>query len=847
MFDRPIVCAAVLWVIGAGLAFSIGPLGIPWIVCLVAVGLAGFCWSRSSKKLKLLACLLLVMVSLGYNQWYDGRNITAIHEEWHESEVEVSGVIKSTVKVDGDQVSFTLDVNSLSHPMLSEIVSLEESIQVFVRLSDPGEKEQASKWERGDHAKLSGMLRKPAAARNFGAFDYRAYLYYQHIHWQLSVSGGSSVKVKSVPRKPWVAVLHYNDRLRERLGAVLDRAFPGEQAGFMKGMLVGVRSDLDPEQFKQFSQLGLTHILAISGLHVGIFVSIILAVSRLSGMTRESGILLAMLLLPLYILVTGSAPSVMRAGIMALIGLHLFRKRRLKDSLNLVCLIGLGMLIWNPYYLVNISFQMSFIVTIGLILGVPRFNRLLPQRFGAVTAAFSVTMVAQFASFPLSIYYFNQFSLLSWLANFVIIPIYSAAVIPLGTAVLILGSVSAPLAALPAWLANWLNRFSFWLVDWLSGWDVFHLIFPTPAIWWIVSYYGLCGLGLHLSVHAKERRIEALSAPAAAFGYRGADPLPGWRAVSAVGAVFLLLLFHGYEPNWWQRTGSVYFMDVGQGDAIYIRTPNGKHMLIDGGGTFHFRREGEEWKERASPYEVGEKAVVPLLKKRGVHHIDWLIITHADFDHIGGLQAVLEHIPVKHILFNGTWKDNETSRQLIQTALKKMIPLFAVHKDQSLRIDRHTVLHFLYPAPLSPSASVWEDSQNDRSLVFLMEMHQARLLFSGDIEKPGEADILYSFKEGSADQDSETFQANITNLIPVDVLKVAHHGSKTSTTEEWLAYWKPVHAMISAGVNNRYGHPSAEVTSRIEEFGASLYRTDLQGEIWMQIHRKGYRIQTVDP
>lgn len=846
--NRPIVCTAILWVLGACLAYFVVPLGLPLMAVIVAACLLVICWTRSFRWSKLLSAFLLLVVSFGYNQWYDARNASAVTEEWHEREVEVTGIISSTVKVDGNQVSFTMKVESLSHPSVPDYVRLKESMQIFVRLNNPIEKERAPQWERGDRAELSGTLRRPATARNFGAFDYRWYLHYQHIHWQVSVTESGSANINAAPVRPWTAVLQHNDRFREKLGGLLDLTFPQEQAGFMKGMLVGIRSELDPEQFQQFSQLGLTHILAISGLHVGIFVSIILAICRLTGMTRESSLVAAMLCLPLYILVTGSAPSVVRAGIMGMVGLYLLKKRRLKDSLNLVCLVGLGMLLWNPYYLVNISFQMSFLVTIGLILGVPRFNRLLPQRFPIVSGAFSVTMVAQFASFPLSIYYFNQFSLLSWLANFVIIPIFSAAVIPLGTAVLVLGSISEPLATMPAWLAMQLNRFSFWLVEWMNGGDVFHLIFPSPPVWWIAAYYGLFGLLLHLVVRERERSQEANTAPPAAFAYAKPGFWSGRRVQIAVGGVLLLLLLQGYEPEWWQKTGSVNFLDVGQGDAIYIRTPDNKHLLIDGGGTFRFRQEGEEWKERASPYEVGEKLVVPLLKKRGVHHIDWLIVSHGDFDHIGGLQAVLEQIPVKHILFNGTWKDNETSRKLIQTALKKDIPFYAAHKNQSLSVGRHTVLHFLYPSQRSPSLPVWEDKQNDRSLVFLMEMYQARLLFSGDVEKMGEADILYGYLEGQTQaQAAETNQSDVYHLTPIDVLKVAHHGSKTSTTEEWLAFWKPVNAMISAGVNNRYGHPAPEVTARIKEHGADIYQTDLHGEIEMQISRHGYRIQTVNP
>lgn len=853
---RPIVITACIWVTAAFLAFQVQPIGIPLAMIIIAAVLLPVLWRLQFPYKKIASVILLLFISFGYNQWFDARNQTMLDDHWHEREAELRGTLLSPVSVDGDQASFTIRVRTIEKQEdgnrnngTSPPEHLDEIMQVFIRLSNRLEQERALHWSRGDEAVLRGTVRLPSTARNFAAFDYQNYLKYQHIHWQVSVKGGENVQIERLQAWKFSRILQWNDVFREKLGSILEQAFPEDQAGFMKGMLVGLRSDLDPEQFQQFSQLGLTHILAISGLHVGIFAGIILALLRWAGLPKETSLTVAMVLMPLYILVTGSAPSVVRAGIMAMAGLYLARKKLLKESLNLVCAVGLGMLLWNPYYLVNISFQLSFLVTIGLILGVPRFNLLLPQRFPALSGALSVTLVAQAASFPLSIYYFNQFSLLSWLANLLIIPVFSLAVIPLGTAVLVLGSLSQPLASIPAWAASRLNDFCFWMVDIMGRWDALHLIFPSPPLWWIVLYYLMIGMLLVMIVRRKMAAEEEATAPPAAYGlpllYKG----KGRRNWGSAAMLLMLaaLLFHGYEPDWWQRQGAVHFLDVGQGDAIFIRTPDRYNVLIDGGGTFRFRQPGDEWKERTSPYEVGNKLIVPLLKKRGVHQIDWLIISHGDFDHIGGLQAVLEQLPVKNILFNGTMKDNESSKKLFRTAVQKNIPLYSTEQNRLMEIGRHTVLHFLYPGPLAEGSSVWDDKQNDRSLVFIMELYQARLLFSGDVEKVGETDILYGFKEQAYLENKNDLIVDTSVMTPIDVLKVAHHGSKTSTTQEWLDYWRPAHAVISAGVNNRYGHPSPEVTARLEESGAAIYRTDLQGEIQLLISRKGYRFQTVYP
>jgi competence protein ComEC len=298
-------------------------------------------------------------------------------------------------------------------------------------------------------------------------------------------------------------------------------------------------------------------------------------------------------------------------------------------------------------------------------------------------------------------------------------------------------------------------------------------------------------------------------------------------------ASFLSLLYYGYTPDRWDPNGWVEFIDVGQGDAALIRTPKGKHLLVDGGGTLTFRKPGEEWKERHDPFEVGRKTVVPLLKQRGVHQLDAVILSHEDQDHSGGLQAVVEEIPIKQFLFNGTLKPDTKVKTLFQTLLDQNIPIIGVHDNQEFKADAETALRFLYPFADHKEASDIRiaKQQNNYSLVFLLTMKGHTWLFTGDMEKDAEADILQSRNKPDYHP-------------PVDVLKVAHHGSKTSTTEAWLDFWKPKVAVISVGARNVYGHPSPQVVSRLEEHKTELYRTDIQGAVRMEIGKDGISIRS---
>jgi competence protein ComEC len=864
---RPVVWLAVCLVTGYAAASRFASF-LPLRILILGAACAAVAWIFRVPGRMWAGCALCVFLSAGYYEWVDRNNVSALlspgmeAEALDEQEISIQGVIASPVEVDGDRVMFVVKARKLTLAD-GRTRQLKERMQFSIRLLTKAEQEYAEAWQRGDMLSVrSAVLRVPAEARNFGGFDYRRYLSLKHIHWLVAVKGTEQVKV--TPPADWNPglLLRWNDRLRILAGNRIDQLFPGDQGGFMKSLLLGLRDDLDPESFRQFSQLGLTHILAISGLHVGIFAGGCLLVLKWLGRTREASLAVAILLQPVYILLTGASPSVVRAGLMAMIGLYAARRNLLKDGLNLACAVGVAMLLWNPYYLYDVSFQLSFLVTIGLIVFVPGLSRMLPVSSQRLSSAVSVMLVSQAVSFPLSIYYFSQFSLLSWAANLVIVPLFSLLVIPLGSAALLLGSFLPAAGKLTAWPVFQLNRIIFWSVDKISGWEKFQTIWPTPSIGWILLYYGTLAAIFRLSVYLAKRRTgedvpgnylpkQTLSEEFIPAGVReepaggaivyrveldgpGRDPKTVAAVLVLAALGFAALLFHGYTPDRWNREGLVSVLDVGQGDAILIRTPDNRHFLIDGGGTLRFRKQGEEWKERRDPYEVGQKLLVPLLKQRGVHALDGVVLTHEDMDHYGGLQAVVEQIPVRSFWFNGTYKPSESLHKLFKTVLDKKIPLIKAGEGKRLTLDKWTKLTFIYPEPAGEEKVTVAKRQNDDTVVFLLQMYGSRFLFTGDMEKEAEAIVLDRL---------ETVETVPGKMTPIDVLKVAHHGSKTSTTPEWLNYWKPKYAVISVGESNPYGHPDDGVIQRLAERGIGIRRTDLDGEVRYRVTSSGLRVE----
>ncbi|WP_081972415.1 ComEC/Rec2 family competence protein [Paenibacillus borealis] len=903
MNRRPLLSFTICWIAGsaAGCMFS----GRSLLFYLAGWLLLPAIWAVSGGiRWRTAAVFGLAFAAAAlYWEWSEARNVSQLPEllrqpasGLHEAYITADGVIVSPVQRDGDRVDFTLklsrigldqqggqtaeteadveteakaDTKEKSAAVVmsgagagAEAEVKGELIAVQIKLQEESEIAVAALWERGDRVALGGELVLPQAARNFGGFDYQAYLLTKKIHWLLKGAGTASVTVK--PQASWELsrILRWNDKARSTLGAEMERLFREPHAGYMKGLVIGIQEDLDPETFKQFSQLGLTHILAISGMHVAVYVGVILFLLRRCRFTRETALAVTLLLVPVYVLLSGAGPSVVRAGLMSMIALLAARLGVLKDGMNILAAAALMMLVWNPYLLLSVSFQLSFLVTAGLMVYTPLAAPLFRRWPNWLGSALSVTFIAQLVSFPLTIYYFNQFSLLSFAANLLLVPFITFLVLPLGTLALLLGRFWNAAAHLTVQLAELLNNATFAAVEWVNGFTAGVLIWASPSLLWICLYYGL----LYGLLYALKRRTEFMPVPrfmddetrplaelertgnsrgkagnspenpaAAAAGRRTAlgfqaFPQPGatrWNGLAAMlcAAGIALLLYKGYYAEDLNGEGAISYLDVGQGDSILITTPGGAHILVDGGGTVSFGNR-EAWRIRRSPFEVGAKTLLPLLKQRGIHRLDAVILTHGDQDHAGGLQAVLEGMPVSALLFNGTLADTAPYTKLMTTALAADVRLYPVQQGMVLAADEATQLHFLWPEPNADGQPLPDEveDQNHESVVFRLEMNGRSFLFTGDMDQAAEEAILQSAQ-----------QAGMQAGKPIDILKVAHHGSKTATSADWLSFWNPGAAVISAGVNNLYGHPNGDVLERLHNSGTAVYRTDQQGETQLRV------------
>ncbi|QGG57035.1 ComEC/Rec2 family competence protein [Paenibacillus sp. FSL W8-1187] len=868
---RPLVWAAVCFVAGSSAAAYASPGGMLAAGLGLGLVLAALALAGQARPGLAAACLAAYALAAGERQWAEARSVTALAAEYAaaaaqleppELRAEAAGTIASPIRIDGDVAQLRVEAHRLRAGDAQQAAPLRETLLVRVKLLHEHELAAARSWRRGDSVRLRGTLEVPAPPANRGGFDYRRYLRSQGIAWLLQVQGADAVE--AAPGRPWsaAALLGRMDAARASLGGALARLYPADQAGYMQALVLGDQDETDPELYRRFARLGLTHIMAVSGMHVAVMLGLLGGMLRLLRLSRERILLLLMLAVPPYVLLTGASPSILRAGLMALLGLAAARAGKLKDGLHLLAASAVLLLLWEPRLIESVSFQLSYIVTAGLILGVPAAQRVWPRPRGRsrfVYDAVVVTIVAQAASFPVTIFYFNQLHLLSLPANLLLVPFISFLIMPAGAAAMLLD---------PLWpgLAQWIasasavgNEWTFRLISGMGGWRPGATVWATPPLWWIGAYYGaafglLLGLARWKALRQNEAAaaaeageddtqplgVLATAAPARAASAGGLGPrmhrleavlayarsrsprLRSLAAAAAAGAALLLLLLHAAHPDWSGRSATVSFLNVGQGDSILIRTASGKTMLIDGGGTISFQKEA--WRERRDPYEIGRKLLVPLLMKRGVDRIDLLVATHLDQDHIGGLEAVVDSLPVRRLLWNGSLDAAGEPPPFLRKAMELRIPLYGAQSGQSWQLDGETRLDMLWPD--EQDALQPQEEQNERSVVLLLTISGRTFLLTGDLGSVSEPNVLAEAREHGL-------------AGPIDVLKAGHHGSKHSTSPAWLAAWRPSMAVLSAGLGNRYGHPAEEVLERLRRAGSQPLRTDHSGEIEFRIHRDG--------
>ncbi|BCU82457.1 DNA internalization-related competence protein ComEC/Rec2 [Polycladomyces abyssicola] len=746
--------------------------------------------------------VLAFFAGAAYTSWVDTHNVSSIDDRLTDQVgIKLHGVVQSAPEVDGDQLTcmvkvYRLEVRGAFRRLTGEKVLLR------LRLQSQSELRTVRDWTSGTRLSVNGVrLTRPDPARNPGGFDARAFYRRQFVHWIASADGLRGVSAEQPP--PW-DVFAWADRIRRSGGDTLAQLYPEEISGLIRGLVLGERNAVPEEIDSLFAEWGLTHLLAISGMNVAVFVAGVYGLLTRLRLTREVAGGLTIVSLPIFAWVTGAEASVVRASLMAGFALVATVFGMWHNRLSFLFLAGWLMLLWNPYQLLEAGFQLTCLITLGLLVAVEPLSSLFPLPWKWANQWLAVTLIAHLVSFPVTITFFYDFPTGSWWVNLWIVPIVGSVVFPLALLSLMLGWIAPVWGAVPAWICTQVTKGLLWLLERLSEEQGMLTSWSPPSWQWCMAYAAACVYALFAwtgnALHPRRHR---------------------WcSAVMITG-----LIFYSYHPFYGEREARITFLDVGQGDCAVIETPRGQVIVVDGGGMVSFPQKS--WQRRHHPYDVGEKTVVPYLRYRGIRQIDYLIMTHGDADHIGGLQKVAEQFPVRLVLRNPHPPRTATERQLMRTLIENGARIAAPSPGTAWTLEPGVVWQFLHPDPAHLSTDGWT---NNDSIVFLLQIQHFRLLMTGDIEQEAEEDVVEKWR-----------------FPPVDVLKVAHHGSRTSTGESWLAQVRPGFAVISVGRHNRFGHPAPEVIRRLQSHRIHIWRTDRHGAVTIRIRPAGWTVETMLP
>jgi competence protein ComEC len=666
-------------------------------------------------------------------------------------------------------------------------------------------------------------------------------------------------KLIVIDKKQPSDLFQFIDKVRRTFSDLVENSGSPEAQTVFKALIIGDRSQISPQTRQRFNRAGVGHLLAISGLHIGIvatvafffFHGLMVRIKPLlwRAWTRKTAAVLSLLPVMAYGVIAGFSPSTQRAVIMVAVFLMTFVFQREQDSLNTLALAALVILMTDPPSLFSISFQLSFTAVFAIIFGfswvqdrptVPK-NQLKNNwrmRFRSKLASFFlVSFFAVCGSLPLVAYYFNQISLVGLAANIIVVPLVGFITIPMGLVALFAMPLSMPFASWCISAGTMILAFALGIIKFFADLPFAAVKIVTPGFFEIGSYYILGWALLNFS----RRGPNVTSAPEPAGtaadhiipGDRDASLLAGksdfrsslkmlsghkikgfsTNSLAKIAVVLVLFTLAADTCYWlyqrfWHKDLRVTVFDVGNGSASLLELPGGYTILIDGGG----------FSDNAA-FDMGARVLAPFLWREKIRTVDTIILSHPNSDHLNGLIYIADNFHVKNV-----WTNNEPGDTLGYAMLMNVIANRGISRPAFEAMSRrHRIgnveLSFLYPPQdflKRPNSKKWRNPNNN-SLVVKVSLGPISFLFPGDIMAEAEAEIVRM----------------AGNQLSSTVLIAPHHGSRTSSSQIFIDEVNPAVVVISSGRNNRFKFPHRTVLTRYQNHGCKIWRTDINGAIRM--------------
>ena len=599
------------------------------------------------------------------------------------------------------------------------------------------------KLNLGDKIKVVGKFIKPESNKTKYLFNYKKYLERKNIFYMVKAT---SIKKINSSKNPYYLMKNI----------IISRI---ENDPYLNTFLIGDKTFINDNVIRSYQENGISHLLALSGMHISLLVSLISKFLKNFNLSEEDIFKYTSIILFAYLLLVGFSPSILRGVLFY----FLFSLNRIYyfyiKKINLFLLIISISLLINPNFIFDIGFLYSYLISLSLIL----MSKELESN-NYFISLLKVSLLSFFVSIPITLFNFYQLNILSIIYNLIFVPFVSIIIFPFT----LFTFIFKPLSPIYSLLIIVLEKLSLFFCKFRFG----KLIFKRLPLIVYILYF----LIILLFLFRKKNEYIYL--------------------------ILILLFIHLLIP-YYDQSKYIEMIDVGQGDSILLHS-NNKNILIDTGGKL------------SNGGEIFYNTIYPLLKNSGIKKIDVLVISHGDFDHMGEAINLVNNFKVEKVIFNcGPYNDLE--KELIKVLDKKKIKYYSCIKE--LNIDKNK-LYFLQTKEY--------DNENDNSNVIYTELNGYKFMFMGDASNTTEREILNEY-----------------NLTDIDILKVGHHGSKTSSGKEFINEINPKYSIISVGKNNRYGHPNKQVLENLDN--SKIYRTDQDGSIMFKIKNNKLQIETCSP
>ena len=742
----------------------------------------------------------------------------------------------------------------------------------------------------GDEVLITGEFERPNGVRNYKGFDYEGYLKSKRIYGTVKLENYEIIAHNRADGASKMINFVQNN-MKENVNNVLE----SEEAALCVGILVGDREDISEKVEDDFQKSNLTHMLAVSGSHITYIINALAIM--LSRTSKRFAKIFTIVFLVFFMALTGFTSSVVRASVMGMLVLIASFVHRKSDTFNNLGISSLIILLVNPYAITDVGFTLSFGGTIGIVLLASKVMNLLYKIVEKVTNgkvslngetgiendgevfsigkqlirekkevgnsndegkivekdiskdneikegnskkqgriaeknrvtikkiikyiinSLGITLAANLVIIPIMAYNFSTVSFTFWLSNVLAAPVMEAATV-LGFIVYFISIVFMPLAEFLGVFLNVLLNILLKIAEWTAIIPGSSIYIKTPYVIECAAYYFFMAVVFDagqlreiLKKYWYKSRDDKCRVLGIVIGKIGTEEKSNKKASKRIFfmlCTIIVITVTASVISIMPNSLSVHFVDVGQGDCTLIQTPTNKTILIDGGGS------------EFGNFDVGENTLLPYLLDRRITTIDYMLISHTDADHIGGLFAIVENLKVKNIIIGKQGEGSDNFNRLIGLIKEKNINVIVAEKGKIIKTDKYSYFEVLFPE----DALIKENVLNNNSVVAKFNCMEFSMLFTGDIEKIAENRICELY-EG-------------TDKLKATVLKVAHHGSKTSSTEEFLELVEPKIALIGVGANNNFGHPNEEVIDRLKTFTKLIYRTDEMGEVELKFSKDG--------